>query len=134
MVVVLPEPLTPATRMTKGLAVISSGLATGAEHLLDLGRQHGLHLVGREPLRIAALAELVDDADRKILPEIGAHQLVFQRVERLRIEQAVGDQRADGAAERARGALEPAAQALPPVFVACCRPWRARDSRFGLSR
>ena len=30
MVVVLPEPLTPATRMTKGFAVTSSGLATGA--------------------------------------------------------------------------------------------------------
>ena len=30
MVVVLPEPLTPATRMTNGRAVISSGLATPA--------------------------------------------------------------------------------------------------------
>ena len=30
MVVVLPEPLTPATRMTNGRAVISSGLATAA--------------------------------------------------------------------------------------------------------
>src|SRR5450631_4173198 len=29
MVVVLPEPLTPATKMTKGRAVISSGVATG---------------------------------------------------------------------------------------------------------
>jgi hypothetical protein len=30
MVVVLPEPLTPATRMMNGLAVTSSGFATGA--------------------------------------------------------------------------------------------------------
>ena len=30
MVVVLPEPLTPAMRMTNGRVVISSGLATGA--------------------------------------------------------------------------------------------------------
>ena len=47
MVVVLPEPLTPATRMMNGCAVTSSGLATGAKHLLDLAGEHDFHLVRR---------------------------------------------------------------------------------------
>ena len=39
MVVVLPVPLTPTTRMTCGLCEpsIASGFATGAEDALDLG-------------------------------------------------------------------------------------------------
>ncbi len=77
MVVVLPEPLTPATRMTNGRVVNSSGLATGLEHLLDLGRQHGLYFVGRDALRVAAFAKFRDDTGGKILAEIGADQLVF---------------------------------------------------------
>ena len=58
MVVVLPVPLTPTTRMTCGWCSPSSdsGLATGGQRALDLGRQHGAHLVGRNLLVEAALA------------------------------------------------------------------------------
>ena len=69
MVVVLPEPLTPTTRITNGflLASIGSGRATGVERALDLGREDALDLVGTDPrsyrpratasrMRVAALS------------------------------------------------------------------------------
>ena len=66
MVVVLPEPLTPATRMTNGRAVISSGLATGDEHLLDLAGEHRLHLVRRDAFLEAAFAQHLRQCARRI--------------------------------------------------------------------
>ena len=42
-----------------------------------------LHLVGREALRVAALAQRVDDPYGHILSEIGAYQFVLQCIERL---------------------------------------------------
>ena len=117
MVVVLPEPLTPATRMMKGRAVISSGLATGAEHLLDLASQHGLDFLRRDRLLETALAEGRGDALGHLRPQIGADQFVFQFLHRGRVELALGNQIADGAAERGRGALQAAAQAFPPACL-----------------
>ena len=48
MVVVLPEPLTPATRMMNGLAVTSSGFATGASTFSISAGERRLHLVERD--------------------------------------------------------------------------------------
>ena len=57
MVVVLPEPLTPTTRMTNGLRGHFQRLGHRRQHLLDLGGEQRLHLVGRDGLLVAAFAE-----------------------------------------------------------------------------
>ena len=63
MVVVLPEPLTPTTRMTKGLSALDGErLGDRREHLLDFGGEHRLHLVRRDRLVVAALADRGGDA------------------------------------------------------------------------
>ena len=57
MVVVLPEPLTPTTRMTNGFARRDhERLRHRRQYLLDLGGQHRLHLVRRDRLVVAAFA------------------------------------------------------------------------------
>ena len=98
MVVVLPEPLTPTTRMTNGFAPsIASGLRDRREDLLHLGRDHRLHLVGRDRLVVAAFADRGRDPRRDIDAEIGADQHLLDLVEHLRVELAldheIGDRR-----------------------------------------
>src|ERR1019366_4581345 len=55
IVVVLPEPLTPATRMMKGLAVTSSGLADGAgERGTEIGaNQFAFQFLHRRGIELA---------------------------------------------------------------------------------
>ncbi len=79
MVVVLPEPLTPTTRMTNGFfaASMASGCATGGEHLLDFRGHHGLDFVRRDRRVVAAFAQRRGDAGRGIEAEIGADQRVL---------------------------------------------------------
>ena len=119
MVVVLPEPLTPTTRMTNGLAPsIASGLRHRRQDLLDLGGEHRLHLVRRDLLVVAALADRRRRcAPRDVDAEIGADQRLLDLVDRiaasslrLRMTRSVIAPPID-----ARGALEPAAEPLPPA-------------------
>ena len=92
IVVVLPEPLTPATRMTNGLASpITSGLATGAEDFRHLGGNHRLHLVRRDALAVDALADHLGDAMGQVVAEVGAHQRVLDHVELGGVHRTLGD-------------------------------------------
>ena len=118
IVVVLPEPLTPMTRMTNGFcaASITSGFATADEHLLDLGRDHGLHLVGGDRLVVAALADRRGDPRRHLGAEIGAQQHVLDLVDHRPVELALGDEIGHGGAERTRGPLQPVGKAAPPAL------------------
>ena len=134
MVVVLPEPLTPTTRMTKGLAALDDKrLRHGREHLLDLGGQHGLHLVGRDRLVVAALAQRRGDAAGGLDAEIGADQHLLDFLEHGGIELALGHQ-----IGRARRRATTTCALSPPVrrchqlrlpavlFGWCCRScWTA---------
>ena len=101
MVVVLPEPLTPTTRMTKGFAPsTSSGLRHRRQHLFDLGGKHRLHLVRRDLLVVSALRRSLRDARGDIDAEIGADQRFLEFIEHRRIELALGHEVGNGAAER----------------------------------
>ena len=97
MVVVLPEPLTPATRMTNGFFVASmtSGWAACAKRLLDLRGDHRLDLVGRDRGVVAAFAERVRDPVRGADAEIGADQRIVDLLERRLVELALGDEIGD---------------------------------------
>ena len=145
MVVVLPEPLTPATRMTNGFFVVSmtSGCATCYQRLLDLGRDHRLDLVGRDRGVMTASAQRVRDPVRGADAEIGPNQRIVDFLDRRLVEHALGDEIRDRG-QRRRAALEAAGKAPPPrllgfggfsrprsidclaEFLAC----GARDSRF----
>ncbi len=91
MVVVLPEPLTPMTRMTKGrlLLSISSGWASGVEHGLDFRRENVLHFVGADAFVIAAFGDRVGDPQRCRRAEIGADQHILKLFQRAGIEFAL---------------------------------------------
>ena len=121
MVVVLPEPLTPATRMTKGLQAgsIASGIGDGNEDLLDLGGEDRLDLVGAHGLVVAALAHRGGDAGGGADAEIGADQHVFQLFQHAGIELALGDEIGDCGGDGGGGAGEAAAQPLPPALPGC---------------
>ncbi len=57
MVVVLPEPLTPTTRMTNGFARVDlQRLGHRRQHLLDLAGETAFTSSGAMPLLVAALA------------------------------------------------------------------------------
>ena len=98
MVVVLPEPLTPTTRMTNGLAPPGDErLRDRRKHLLDLGGEHRLHLVGRDRLVVAALADRGRDPRRDVDAEIGADQHLLDLLEHGGIELALGHEVGDRA-------------------------------------
>ena len=122
MVVVLPEPLTPATRMTNGFFAVSiaSGCATGASVFSISAATTALTSSGEIPAVVAAVAERGGDAARGVEPEIGADQHVLDLGDGCGIELALGDEIGDGAAERRRRALEPAGQAPPPIAFCFC--------------
>ena len=80
MVVVLPVPLTPATRMTKGFlsSVDLQRLLHRRQHGGDFRRQHGFQF-GRRDLRIiAVLGDALRDAVGRACAHIGADQGFFQ--------------------------------------------------------
>src|SRR4029079_10117119 len=70
------------------------------ERFLDFVGQKALPLVGREALRVATLAQRVDDPYGHILSEIGAYQFVLECIERLRLARPVRANRRDGATKR----------------------------------
>ena len=98
MVVVLPEPLTPTTRMTNGFCarVDLQRLRHRRQHLLDFGRDHGLHFVGRDRLVVAAGADRIRDPHRDRGAEIGAQQHILDIVEHGAVELALGDEIGNG--------------------------------------
>ena len=101
MVVVLPEPLTPTTRITNGfLAVsISSGRATGASVRSTSSASRRLTSSGSMPF-VAPLADRLAHARRRADAEIGLQQNVFEIVERGRVELALGEDVDDAAPDR----------------------------------
>ena len=118
MVVVLPEPLTPTTRMTNGFRApsIDERLGDRRQHLLDFGRDHRLHLVGGDRLVVAALADRSGDPRRDLGAEIGAQQHVLDVLDHGAVELALGDEIGHGGAERTRGALQPVGKPAPPAL------------------
>ena len=118
MVVVLPEPFTPTTRMTNGFArrIDDQRLCDGREHLLDFGRQDRLHFGVAHLLVVAPFADRGRDARRDIHAEVGADQQFLQFLDRRGIELALRHEIGDRAADRGRGALQPAREALPPAL------------------
>src|ERR1700683_2189951 len=108
MVVVLPEPLTPATRMTKGLFAVSitSGCATGAS-----------------TFSICAATTAFTSAEEIPAPwrpsprangEIGANKHILDLPNGRGIELALGEKVGNSAAQPRGRALKPAVQPPPP--------------------
>ena len=125
MVVVLPEPLTPTTRITcgRGKASISSGSATGARIFSSssatISRTACLAEAALEPLAGEPRADL----GRGRRAEVGGDQRLLDLVERRLVERGLGEQAGEIVAEPVRG--------LPEAERACART-RASRSR-GLS-
>ena len=99
MVVVLPEPLTPTTRMTNGRFVgsITSGRATGVERALDLGGEDPLDFVRTDPVLVAPVADRLANASRRAEAEVGLDENVLEIVERGGVELALGENVGDAA-------------------------------------
>ena len=120
MVVVLPEPLTPTTRITcgRGKASISSGSATGAQDLLQLLGDDGAHRVlGQAPLEPLG-GEPRADLGGGGRAEIGGDQRLLDLVERLRVERRFGEQAREIVAEPVGRLAEAGAHALQPGGLA----------------
>ena len=119
MVVVLPEPLTPTTRMTNGLrASTTSGFATGASIFSTSAASTALISSGLMPSVVAAFAQGRGDPPRGRDAEIGADQHILDLLDGGGIELALGHEVRERRADRGRGALEPAGQPLPPAPAA----------------
>ena len=97
MVVVLPEPLTPATRMTNGFLcrIDDERLRHRRQRLLDFARDHRLDLVGRDRGVMTASLRAVRNPVRGADAEIGANQRVLDFLDRRRVELALGDEIGD---------------------------------------
>ena len=93
MVVVLPEPLTPTTRITNGLLFgsIASGRATGASARSTSSARIRLDLVGTDPLVVASARDRLADARRRGEAEVGLDEHVLEIVERGGVELALGE-------------------------------------------
>jgi hypothetical protein len=81
----------------------------------DLVGHHLLHFGRRDVLAVAGRGQRVGDSHRGLDPEIGLQQDVFQFLEGLLVQLALGEDAGDLAGELARGARQALAQALPPV-------------------
>ena len=116
MVVVLPEPLTPTTRMMKGVLLSSttSGFGDRRQHALDFAREDFAHFLGLDVALVARLADRLGDARRGAHAKISPQQHVFELLERQRVELALGENVGDALGDRLRGAREAAGQARPP--------------------
>ena len=119
MVVVLPEPLTPMTRMTcgRGKAVDFERLGDRSEDFLDLFGEDGAK---------AALVELVEalagnrlaDPLRRFGAEVGRDQRFLDIVEGRGVERGLGWSRpVRFSADFLRGLGEAAAQAVEPAHA-----------------
>ena len=109
IVVVLPEPLTPTTRMTKGFCVasIDQRLCHRRQDFLHFGRDHGFHIVGRNRLVVAAVADRGRDPRRDSVPRSARSSTSSRSSSMARIELALGDEIGDRGSERTRGPLQP---------------------------
>ena len=98
MVVVLPEPLTPTTRMTNGFCCFVNGKrhCDRRQHLFDFGRDHALHVIGRDRLVVTANADGGRDARGHFGAEIGAQQHILDVLEHGAVELALGDEIGNG--------------------------------------
>ena len=129
MVVVLPVPLTPTTRMTCGLCAVddASGMATGVKHALDLIREDRAHVFGRRsPCRSGPWTG-VRDARGRLQAEIGLDQQILELFERRRVELALGEEAGDAFGELRRGFRQPGLQPLRTS-----RAFRPARPRLGL--
>ena len=97
MVVVLPVPLTPTTRITCGDFRSAATQRPGhrRQDALDLGGKHRAHVLRADAFVVAALRQGVRDPRGGLDPEIRLDQQVLQLLERLLIELALGEQAGD---------------------------------------
>ena len=119
MVVVLPLPLTPTTRMTWGLCCGSMAQRLGhrLEDLRDLFGQRAADLLGGYFLVEARLRQIGGEARRGGRAEIGRDQQFFQLVQRRFIQLPLGEDAADARGKFRRGAAEPFPQPLKPAAL-----------------
>ena len=117
MVVVLPDPLTPITRITcgRGKASISSGLATGARIFAISSATTSLTPASLRP----ALEALARRAASRTLrrgrgAEVGRDQRLLDLVERRVVERGLGEQAGEILPEPVRRLAEAAAEPLEP--------------------
>ena len=115
MVVVLPEPLTPTTRITNGRCAASmrSGCAQGARISTMLARSAAIRArdVG-ELLARDARAQSVEDVLGRLDADVRAEQARLELLEDLRIDLAAAEQVGQIVGEPGVAAIEAAAQAL----------------------
>ena len=138
MVVVLPEPLTPTTRMTNGLAPSTDRerLRHRRQHLLDFrGDAPPSPRPARSPCRSGPRPPR-----RRSAPRHRRRDRRGSAPPRSRRAWPASSLRLATRSEiappmRRGGALEPAAQALPPTsaLCLCCRSSGARDSGFRMN-
>ncbi len=114
MVVVLPEPLTPTTRMTNGLPpAISSGFATGPRIFATSPASTTFTSSPRIALSKRPSLERRGDAARDADAEVGADQGLLDLLQHGRIERALADQ-----VRRARLPSADEVRFSPPVSAA----------------
>ena len=93
MVVVLPEPLTPTTSSTKGLAVELERLLRGQQDGGDgIGQRRDELVDVVELLARHFLAQLFEDVLRGLDADVGREQARLELVEHLGVDLAAGDE------------------------------------------
>ena len=102
MVVVLPEPLTPTTRMTiRALLRIDRERARhGIERALDFVREDLFHLVRTDAPLVSPAADGVANARRRGEAEVSLNENVLEIVERCGVELALGENVGHAARDR----------------------------------
>ena len=116
MVVVLPVPLTPTTRMTCGFSAgsIASGFATGSSTLSISAGDDLLRLADRDVGVEAAGAELFGDRRGGLEAEVGLEQEILEIVQGFGIDPPLGQDRGDPFRQRVGGARKPGLEPLQP--------------------
>ncbi len=104
IVVVLPVPLTPTTRMTCGLwrQIELQRLGDRLQHLGDFGRHDAADILAGHVLAVALGGQRIGDAHGGLDAEIGLDQQVFEILQRLVVELALGEERGDLAGQLRR--------------------------------
>ena len=134
MVVVLPEPLTPTTRITcgRGKASISSGTATGARIFSSSSATISRTAYSVRPRSNRSLGEPGADLRRGRRAEVGGDQRLLDLVERLLVERGLGEQAGEIVAEPVRGLAEARLQPVEPGRLAhAATPTRVSPSTRG---
>ena len=108
MVVVLPEPLTPTTRITNGrLSGIDHQRARDRlERALDLVGEDLFHFLRADPALVAPMRHGLANARRRGEAEVGLDEDVLEVVERGGVELALGEDVGDAARDRRRRARQ----------------------------